>query len=72
MKKKLILICAAVLMVFAILFGNHLYQKSIGNNDFKTVTIIMNKEGEEFFQKEIPTTSGTLEELLIEQQRTDA
>ena len=43
MKKKLILICAAVLMVFAILFGNHLYQKSIGNNDFKTVTIIMNK-----------------------------
>ena len=66
MKKKLILICAAVLMVFAILFGNHLYQKSIGNNDFKTVTIIMNKEGEEFFQKEIPTTSGTLEELLIE------
>ena len=66
MKKKLILICAAVLMVFAILFGNHLYQKSIGNNDFKTVTIIMNKEGEEFFHKEIPTTSGTLEELLIE------
>lgn len=71
MKKKLILSGVAMLMIFAILFGNNLYNNSLGNMNLKVVTIVMNKEGVEFFREDIATTSSTLDELLIEASEAD-
>lgn len=66
MKKKVILVVGALLVLVLVIFGFNSYQKSLGDDSSKNINIKIQTSENVILNEKFKTNAKTLEELLIE------